>query len=316
MLIRPSANRVYSAAAPALMRAELHVLLEGALGNVTEAMLGGVRYLMASCDEPLDEAQIAFLSNASCLYALYEVRGDLLSPIDLSVWDRYDDDLVSIQRYMGKTNELFTKLLLNVTLASSPRSLARFTAGETVKVLDPLCGRGTSLNQALMYGMDASGLEIDKKDFEAYSVFIRTWLKDKRLKHRAKPSPARRLTIPFHSKESAREQVVDVVNDDTVNGGAHFPKSGFDLIITDLPYGIQHGSRSDLLVTALPVWRSLLKGGGAIGLSWNTRIMDRPVVETALAAAGLEPRDLAPARFEHRVDRTITRDLIVATKPS
>ncbi len=33
--------------------------------------------------------------------------------------DRYDDDLLTILKYPGKTNEQFTKLLLNVTLASS-----------------------------------------------------------------------------------------------------------------------------------------------------------------------------------------------------
>lgn len=313
MLIEPSANRVYRATAPALLRAELDVVLAGALGNVTETMLGGVRYLTARCDQPLDELQIALVSNASSLYALYEQRGGLLSPVDLKVWDRFDDDLVTIQRYVGKTNELFTKLLLNVTLASSPRSLARHLAGDPVKVLDPLCGRGTSLNQALMYGMDASGVEIDKKDFEAYGVFIRTWLQDKRLKHRAKPSPARRLTIPFHAKDFGPQQVVDIVQDDTLNAGAHFPKSGFDLIIADLPYGIQHGARPDLLAAALPVWRTLLKGGGAMGLSWNTRVTSRADVETVLVGAGLEPR--TAAGFEHRVDRTITRDLVVATKP-
>ena len=35
-------------------------------------------------------------------------------------------------------------------------------------VFDPLCGRGTTLNQALMYGYDAAGLDVDGKDFEAY----------------------------------------------------------------------------------------------------------------------------------------------------
>ena len=43
-------------------------------------------------------------------------------------------------------------------------------------VLDPLCGRGTTLNQALMYGYDAIGIDTDGKDFDIYSAFIRTWL--------------------------------------------------------------------------------------------------------------------------------------------
>ena len=85
--------------------------------------------------------------------------------------DRFDDDLVTIQKYPGKTNEQFTKLLLNVTL------LASASAGEMLdrrlRVLDPLCGRGTTLNQALTYGYDAAGLDLDGKDFEAYAASSR-----------------------------------------------------------------------------------------------------------------------------------------------
>ena len=107
--------------------------------------------------------------------------------------DRFDDDLLTILKYPGKTNELFTKLLLNVALASS--ALAGDCRRPTTRrlvVLDPLCGRGTTLNQALMYGFDAYGMDIDARDFEAYSVFIKRWLKDKRLKHRAESSTVRR----------------------------------------------------------------------------------------------------------------------------
>ena len=59
-------------------------------------------------------------------------------------------------------------------------------------MLDPLCGRGTTLNQALMYGFDAAGMDRDRKDFEAYAAFIQTWLKRKRVKHRVGVGPVRR----------------------------------------------------------------------------------------------------------------------------
>jgi hypothetical protein len=50
-----------------------------------------------------------------------------------------------------------------------------------------------------------------------------------------------------------------------------------------------------------------------MGLAWNARMLDRKTVESALAEVALDVRDYAG--FEHRVDRAITRDLIVATKP-
>ena len=139
--------------------------------------------------------------------------------------DRFDDDLLTILKYPGKTNEQFTKLLLNVTLASS--AFAGEPGRRRLAVLDPLCGRGTTLNQALMYGFDAYGADIDARDVEAYAVFIQRWLKDKRLKHQADFSPvrrdrkvvARRLTAEFAASKDEYKagdiQHLEVVETDT-----------------------------------------------------------------------------------------------------
>jgi tRNA G10 N-methylase Trm11 len=47
---------------------------------------------------------------------------------------------------------------VNLTLCATD------VAGELLerhfRLLDPLCGRGTTLNQALLYGFDAAGIEI------------------------------------------------------------------------------------------------------------------------------------------------------------
>ncbi len=43
-----------------------------------------------------------------------------------------------------------------------------------------------------MYGYDAIGIDIDGKDFDIYSAFIRTWLKRKRIKHQAEVTPVRK----------------------------------------------------------------------------------------------------------------------------
>jgi len=64
---------------------------------------------------------------------------------------------LTIQRYKGKTNEQFTKLLCNVTLSVSAH--ARDWPGRRLRILDPVCGRGTSLNQGLVYGFDVDGID-------------------------------------------------------------------------------------------------------------------------------------------------------------
>jgi hypothetical protein len=340
LLLRPSANRVYAGESAALTLAELEVFssaaLDGGIGEIAGAAIGGVPYVTFEAAD-IGERAAAFLANLSAGYALFEVAGELLRPVTLSGADRYDDDLITIQKYQGKTNEQFTKLLLNVTVLSSafaPDMLRRKLA-----VLDPLCGRGTTLNQALMYGYDAAGVDLDHKDFEAYSVFIKTWLKRKRLKHRCEyDGPvrrdgkvvARRLQITMAATKDAyrsgASQLLDVVNADTARAAQFFRPASFDALVTDAPYGIQHGSRStakglaraplDLLAEAVPVWTTLLRSGGAIGIAWNTLVARREDAAKVLADSGLELLADPPyLSFRHRVDQAITRDILVARKP-
>jgi SAM-dependent methyltransferase len=329
---------VYADASVRLTRTELGVfnaaVLDGRLHDVAERRLAGVPYVTFSAPA-LTERDVAFLSNLSSLYALFEVRDGLLRPVPLRRLDRFDDDLVSIQKYAGKTNEYFTKLLLNVT------ALATATPGDLLDrrlaVLDPLCGRGTTLNQALIYGYHAAGVDLDRKDFEAYSAFIQTWLKQKRIKHRAEAGPvrrnravvARRLHVVLaDSKDRYRAGEVStltVLNADTGRSLEFFPPASFDLVVTDAPYGVQHGSRAgrvlsrrptELLAEVLPVWARLLRPGGAVGIAWNTHLAGREELAGLLSGCSFEVQDAPPyLGFAHRVDQAINRDLIVARKP-
>jgi SAM-dependent methyltransferase len=361
-LILPSHNRVYADAAPALARAELAVLSaalpDGAIDqeSVAETAIGGVPYVAFDADD-LSDRDAGVLANLSSLYALFENAGGelprpVLRPVPLRRLDRFDDDLLTILKYPGKTNEQFTKLLLNVTLASSAfvGQLAS-PGGRRLAVLDPLCGRGTTLNQALMYGFDAYGADVDARDVEAYAVFIQRWLKDKRLKHQADFSPvrrdrrvvARRLTARFAAAKDEYKagggQRLEVVETDTARVGEFFRAASADLVVADLPYGVQHGSHArgragaaprapgggkslarsplDLLRASAPAWVKVLRPGGALGISWNTLVARREDAAAALAAAGLEVLDSGPYRaFRHRVDQAITRDILIARKPA
>ena len=339
MLLLPSANRVYASASPDLARAELAVFSESVLGGaLSEAVVthrGGVPYLEFAAERLPDEAT-TFLSQLSAIYALFEVDGSLLKPVELRRIDRYDDDLITIQKYQGKTNEQFTKLLLNVTLMSS--AFAPELASRRLAVLDPLCGRGTTLNQALMYGCDAAGLDADHRDFDEYSAFIKTWLKRKRIKHHADyDGPVRRdgkvigrrlqlsLAATKDEHKAGLTQGLDVVCADTTRAAEFFRPDAFDLIVTDAPYGVQHGSRTasglarrpqDLLTAAVPVWARLLRPGGAVGIAVNTLVAPREQATAILAGAGLQPLDSGPyLQLRHRVDQAIVRDVVVARKP-
>ncbi|ROO83546.1 putative RNA methylase family UPF0020 [Actinocorallia herbida] len=344
-LILPSANRVYADASISLMSAEMGVLdreiLGGRISDLAAETLGGVPYLTFTLGDPT-EREIAFLSNLSALYALFRLADDGgLHPVAVAPLDRLDDDLLTIQKYAGKTNEQFTKMLLNVTVwasASGGDMTGPGGRGRTLRIFDPMCGRGTTLNQALMYGFNADGMDIDTKDFEAYAGFLKTWLKRKRLKHTLELVPVRRerrlvgrkidLTLGLSKDDykSGDRRRLTVVNADTVRAPEFYAANSFDAIVTDAPYGVQHGARvqtslsrspSDLLRAAVPGWTRLLKPGGTLGIAWNTHVTPRSDALDILSSAGLAPLDDGPYRdFTHRVDQAILRDIVIARKPA
>lgn len=326
LLVSPSNSRVYAQAASALCRAELSAVSEQALGgavaDVREETLGSVPYVTFTAEPtPLLHG---WLSNLSGTFALFEHEQGRLRPLELDSWDVCSSDLVTIQKYTGKTNEAFTKLLYNVTLAASgfahePR--------RKLSLLDPLCGRGTTLGQALMYGHHATGVEHDRKDFEAYAQFIQRWVKDQRLKHEATLGSVKgrpKVDVSF-GLDKDRYKAGDVlrvsyVSADTLDIATVFQPRSFDLIVTDAPYGVQHGAKSDgaisrkpleLLEAALPVWRAALRPGGAIGIAWNTHVARRSELSRLVASSFTVCESPAYSGFEHRVDASIQRDLIV-----
>jgi tRNA G10 N-methylase Trm11 len=194
-------------------------------------------------------------------------------------------------------------------------------------VLDPLCGRGTTLNQALLVGADALGIDLDAKDTRAYATFLTTWLQDKRLKHQPDRTAGRhRFRVTIGRKGgSTQRQIVDVATADTTQAPVLFGKGSIDAIATDLPYGVQHGARHgpdaslsrrprELLEGALPAWKAALRPGGGMALSWNTRVLARDDLARVVGDSGFEVLDLPD--FLHRVDRTITRDVLVARRPA
>ncbi|GAB3134442.1 SAM-dependent methyltransferase [Tsukamurella serpentis] len=337
LLPAPAANRVYADAAMKMMRAELTVLcragLDGGIAEVRTETVAGVEYVGLTADA-LTDRDLGFLGLASAFYALFEVCGELLRPVHVPSPDRWPSDLLTILKYQGKTNEQFTRLVLNVTAASTARPEGVLDG--SLRVLDPVCGRGTTLNQAVMYGLDAVGVDVDTKDFELYTSFLTTWLKDHRFKHTAATTPVRRDKAVIAKKYEAgfavekddylagRRQTLTCFAADTLRTAELVRPGTVDVLVGDLPYGVQHGSKGprglvrsplDLLDSALPGWAATLRRGGAMGLAWNVRVAPRARVAELLRDAGLTVLD-GPGYddFQHRVDRAITRDLIVARK--
>lgn len=343
VLLNPSANRVYAGQVAAISAAELSALTGTEARPVT---IAGVSYLELAA--PVDPAALA---RCSARLAVFEREGELLRPVAVPSGDVFDDDLVTIQKYPGKTNEQFTRLMMNLTLAAADRS-------GPLTVLDPLCGRGTTLLTAWMLGHNAAGVDADQRALQALADYLRTYLRRKRLSHRISTDPLRRDGRNLGRRLDATVTVdgtelsMTALPGDARESAELFGRRTFDAIVTDAPYGVVHGSvfhgsvfhgsagrgsagrgatdrggaggsgagsrersAAGLLADALPIWSGQLRRGGALGIAWNTHSLPRADLARLARAAGLTPVETAPyLAVAHRVDSSIHRDLLVARK--
>ncbi len=272
--------------------------------------------------------------------ALFAAAGDgLIRPVELEQQLHYETDLVTTQRYRGKTNERLTRAMLNLALATAGFPLS-FDAEATSRpvVLDPMCGRGTTLNWALAYGLDALGIEIDGGALDEHARFIQTWAKRARLPHKASThrrgnAEDRHTTLRVATSRTAfkagHSQRVETFTADGTARVASIGRRSIDAIVTDLPYGIHHrGGRGGagspprpdddtiaLLRRALPTWHRWLRPGGGLCFAWNTRRADRTEVAATVADAGFDLVEPPPGfSMAHTVDATIERDVLVAVQ--
>lgn len=322
VLLAPSSNRVYAGDAPAITAAEAEVVVsEGSL-RAEPVTVAGVPYVAVELAESADPA---VLGRLAATHAVFAREGDLLRPVGAPDGRHLDDDLLTIPKYPGKTNEQLTRTLLNVTVAATDLG-----HHERLTVLDPLAGRGTTLSWALALGYDAVGVEVEQREVEAYAAFLTTWLRRKRLKHRIETTTLRRSGQRLAEVLEATvgrddPQSLVLYAADTLATAELLQRRRVDVVVTDAPYGVVHGSRgrsgrdrspAELLEAALPGWVSVLRPGGAVGIAWNTHGLAREALAALCHTAGLEVCDDGPwLRFAHRVDAGIHRDLIVARKP-
>ncbi|MGP9695011.1 TRM11 family SAM-dependent methyltransferase [Brachybacterium sp. AOP25-B2-12] len=366
VLRAPSSNRVYADASGPLAVHEARRVLAAHLdpGAVVELIrLGGIEYLDVRCRARREDLVrvLSTLSGVLGAFAPHE-HGDAdaqdafphhpagaredatvpaaassgsrlllepLAPIDAT---RLPSDLETTLRYPGKTNEQFTALLVNLATASSGRRAGLFDG--SLQVLDPVCGRGTTLSRALRLGLDVVGADVDKADIEAYRAFLLTWMRTHHLKHTSDTgrlsTHGRVLGTRFEaelarSKEDRRAgriQHVTLLRCPTEELASVLPRGAADALVADLPYGVQHGAHRGrdlersplaLLTEAAPVWRGLLRRDAGMALAINRHTTPYAAAADILNDAGFRVLG-ADGEFRHRVDQSIDRDVLVAVR--
>jgi SAM-dependent methyltransferase len=333
-LLRPHANPRYLASLQALAEAELALLLDALEidARLSWESMGGAPWLCFACD-PLSAEAWRLLSLHASSYVLAAREGESLIPLARRHPAYVGEDLAALLKYKGKTNELFTDMLLNVALASSGFALR---AGEPLRILDPLCGRGTALFAALRRGWHADGVDIDKTEIKELNGFFTRYLEYHRFKHRR---TERALTVrgklggrltqyefadtPEHFK-AGDVRSLRAVCGDTRDAPALCGSAAYHLLLADLPYGVQHApmsarSRSNsfeaLMREALPAWLHALVPGGAAAVSFNTHVTPRVKMLAWMREAGFEVCEGGYyERMAHWVEQAVNRDVAVGRK--
>ena len=297
MLLWPHANARYQVETEKLARAE----------NTRSSVRLGVEYTweeggldglpaLGFAARALAPAEAAVLARHSLLYALFERREDgALLPLFGREAPRVGADLAGILKYKGKTNETFTQMLVNLAWLAGKMP-------EKAHLLDPMCGRGTTLFVALNFGWDATGSDVDRAALREAEQFFRRYLEYHRFKH-----ATQRGSLTLRGKKSAPYTsfalpavALRLAEVDAARVREAYGQGKFDVLCTDLPYGVQHGANMPLealLRLALPAWAETLKHGAAMALSFNAQTLPARKGAPCLPERPARPRRRALRSF-------------------
>ncbi len=328
LLPHPGTSAVFFSAVESLSLAELSLCLtrlETPCGNAGVKTWGGCRWYQFEAAAPLSQSDLSRIARLSSLYALFEQREGWLRPIDPGRSNPFPEDLSAILKYTGKTNSLFTRLMLHMAELSLP-----YAPKGRLKLLDPVAGKGTTLYEALMRGWDATGVEIVQRAAHEGAVYFQKYLETEKWRHKPikeKAYGAQAWKFAFaRDKDELKENpgLWTMIAGDAKNADKFFGKAAFDIVAGDLPYGVAHGSiaasglaRSPaaLLTACLPAWRTVLRPSGVIALSWNVLVMPAADMVSMLESAGFSCLREGPyGEMSHRVDASIRRDIAIGVK--
>lgn len=319
-------NTQYQRLAGQLAEPELRLSpLRAVIDAVEPFSLGDADYLeVAVADDPTASELLArTLPLLAATTDAFKIVGDRRwAPVAVTKLACVPRVMAEARRYSGKTNELLTRVMVNLaTFDLWPRP-----AG-AVRVLDPLCGGGTTLFAALERGCSVVGADRDRTAVASTATFVRQFCREERLGCREVEARARGRGRDWHHdittaggeilRSSLLQASLDVLGDAVATAPGGRRTHG---VVADLPYGIRHdGAATDLVAELLSVVQPLLVDGGNVVLSWNASSLGRDRLLGALDLAGWRvAAEPAHEALGHRVDRVIKRRevlVLVAERP-
>lgn len=339
----PGHNRVYYKQSQKLSLAELKIACEkfnGKCHDFATISIANIKYFSFEIETEISEKELGILSRLSFVFAIFEVSElngkEVLIPVEKQKYEYVDPKISSILKYHGKTNEIFTKMMIDVAMLST-----EFDENEVINLLDPLAGKGTTLFEGLVHGFNVTGIEIEAKPVQEIAVFFKKFLEGEKYKHHiqkgrlhVKETTAAAVTHSFsfaRSKEEFKDEnsrkKLLIINGNSIYTSQYLKKNSFHLIVGDLPCGAALGNTArdktsaiarnpaEFLAASLPEWYKVLKKKGVLVLAWNKFVMPRKDFVALLEANDFEVLTESPYdEFEHKVDASIKRDIVVARK--
>lgn len=343
LLQNPGHNWVYYNSSDKLAIAELKIALQNFNGRNPEPVITtieNIRYIAFETEEELSMQELTILSQLSFVFAIYLLMDHdgkkLLQPVAKKQYEYLDNKISSILKYPGKTNELFTRMMIQVAIHSS-----EFSFDDPITLLDPVAGRGTTLFEGAVHGFRSYGIEIEPRSVHDAKIFFRKFLQEERIKHTLEKrricgkNKKEEVLIEEFAYATHKEDFKDpdkvkklgLIEGDTTRAAAYFKPGKFHLIVGDLPYGIFHGNHSakntgtstrnpsEMLKECIPAWSKVLKKGGVMVLAWNSFLISPKKMASLFESAELQVLSEEPYHdFEHMVDKSIKRDIIVVKK--
>ncbi|MDG2340224.1 MAG: hypothetical protein P8L32_03385 [Paracoccaceae bacterium] len=305
LLISPRAESAYFAQTLTVARAELSNAMPS--NEIGELAVGSMNFLTLECSPDA----ISKLLRLSFVQGIFEKSVKVLSPIDALPEFNLHPDFVWGEKYRGKTNETLTQLLINLSLQAIP---------DATTLCDPMCGRGTTLLWAMRYGLKSTGIEQDPQALEDIQRGLKKWSKLHRQKHKLTQGWLQKTNKTGTGKYidfSAEGTSLRLITGNTVDALSILQNKRFDILATDIPYGIQHmggkSTRSPLetLADAAQGWVSALRPDGVLAIAFNNYMPKRADLLQLYSTLGMEE---IPTNVSHRMSESIVRDILLIRK--
>lgn len=311
--VAPQRNSQYTELARALAEPEVRRSpLRHVLSSVERFCVGDADYLRLGVEDDAEAVVARVVPHLAATSDAFWVDGPSWYPVPVVKTAAVPRTMVETRRYSGKTNELFTRVLVNLALFD------RSTPG---RVLDPMCGGGTTVFAALERGAAAVGADAERSAVEGTARFAGQFLREHGIRVVESSETHRGRGRDWHlsldgTDPTLRASFLQADLDEVAAAMVKIPGGQrVHAVVADLPYGIQHGGRvAELFGKLFAVADEVLTGDGVFVAAWNSSRVGADVVAETPAASRfvLDPTD----DLDHRVDRVIKRrSVLVARRP-